>query len=64
MNLLNSLDGYKVYITGAASVAYGLYLIYTGNVPLGGTTILGGLVAIFGRHTASKIEDKLEELDV
>jgi len=55
------LDGYKVYLAGAGTVAYGLYLCYTGNTQVGVPTILGGLTAIFGRHTAAKIEAKLEK---
>lgn len=53
------LDGYKVYITGLASVLYGVFLIYTGHADQGSLAILGGLTAIFGRHTLQKIEQKV-----
>lgn len=56
---MSILDGYKVYITGLASVLYGVFLIYTGHADQGSLAILGGLTAIFGRHTLHKIEQKV-----
>lgn len=56
---MNLLDGYKVYLAGLGSVLYGVFLIYTGHAEQGGLAILGGLTAVFGRHTLQKLEQKV-----
>lgn len=59
MDQLKFLDGYKVYIVGAATVVFGLYQFHSGNVNGATTNILLGLGMLFGRHTLQKIEKKV-----
>lgn len=57
---MNMFDGYKVYLTGAAAVAYGVYQFSLGDTAGATQSILFGLGLIFGRHTLQKIEQKVE----
>lgn len=56
---LTFLDGNKVYLTGIASVAYGMYQFYNGDTNGASQSIIMGLGLIFGRHTLQKIEQKV-----
>lgn len=58
MNPLSFFDGYKTYAVGFGLVAYGVYQYSVGD-PNAMTTILNGLGFLFGRHTLSKLEDKV-----
>ena len=61
MNQLKLLDGYKVYLVGAATVAFGVYRFSNGDVNGAASNILLGLGILFGRHTLQKIEAQVRQ---
>jgi len=54
-DLLTKIDGRKTYIVGGLMVAYGVFQVLSGNVPVGVETILGGLGFVTTRHAIAKV---------
>lgn len=61
MNPFIALDGYKTYLVGLATVAYGIYQFYTGDTNGAANHILAGLGILFGRHALQKIENQVKQ---
>jgi hypothetical protein len=60
IGFLTIADGYKVYIVGFATIAFGVYKFSLGDMTGATNSILMGLGMVFGRHTLQKIEDKVK----
>lgn len=59
MNPLVLTNGYKTYVVGLATVAFGIYQFAAGDINAATTSILTGLGILFGRHALQKIESKV-----